>query len=162
MALTKLNNQSIAALTDFNLSTDDLPVGSVLQVVSAATGADTTFSSTSYTTMIGATITPTATSSKILVIYNINSTWKSAAANNDEANCYLHKNGTGLIHLDGITPYNQALIGNSAGSVAGTYLDSPNTTSATTYDFRVSMSNGSLRVNTEGGTSAMTLLEIAG
>jgi len=33
MALTKLNNQSIAALTDFNLSTDDLPAGSVLQVV---------------------------------------------------------------------------------------------------------------------------------
>ena len=32
MALTKLNNQSIAALTDFNLSADDMPSGSVLQV----------------------------------------------------------------------------------------------------------------------------------
>lgn len=32
MALTKLNNQSIASLTDFNLSTDDMPTGTVLQV----------------------------------------------------------------------------------------------------------------------------------
>jgi hypothetical protein len=162
MALTKLNNQSIAALTDFNLSADDMPSGSVLQVVSAATGADTTFSSSSYTNMIGATITPTTSSSKILVIYNVNSTWKPGSETSAEANCYLYKNGSGLIHLDGITPYNNAAIGNSAGSIAGTYLDSPNTTSAITYEFRISMSSGSLRINTEGGTSAMTLLEIAG
>ena len=32
MALTKLNNQSISNLTDFNLSADDMPTGSVLQV----------------------------------------------------------------------------------------------------------------------------------
>ena len=32
MALTTLNNQSISNLTDFNLSTDDMPTGTVLQV----------------------------------------------------------------------------------------------------------------------------------
>ena len=40
MALTKLNNQSIAALTDFNLSSDDLPAGAVLQVTTKKSGTN--------------------------------------------------------------------------------------------------------------------------
>jgi hypothetical protein len=65
MALTKLNNQSIAAVTDFNLSADDLPAGSVLQVHYAKLSTAVDTSSSTYD-VITTTFTPKASSSTLL------------------------------------------------------------------------------------------------
>ena len=68
MALTKLNNQSIAALTDFNLSTDDLPAGTVLQVQSDSVQSDLTTNSGTYaSTGLSIDFTPKSSNSTIYV-----------------------------------------------------------------------------------------------
>jgi hypothetical protein len=66
MALTKLNNQTIADLTDFNLSADDMPSGSVLQVVVGEEPTSIAVNSTGYT-FLQTYITPKSSSSKIIV-----------------------------------------------------------------------------------------------
>jgi len=83
MALTKLNNQSIAALTDFNLSTDDLPAGSVLQVQFASTTATQSYShagnGVQVTTPLSCNITPLSSTSKIYISLDLR--WASSNAN---------------------------------------------------------------------------------
>jgi hypothetical protein len=114
--------------------------GKVLQVVSATTTTSTVISSTTLTdTTITATITPTLSTSKILVICSVNS---RVLRNNVKA-------AGGLILLRGATTiadynnggYNWIFPDCRAGgtqislgmSGAINYLDSPATTSATTY-----------------------------
>ena len=133
--------------------------GHVVQVVNGASSTDATYSSSSYTTIMQATITPKFISSKILIIYNFNSTWKNNTT--AEGNWSIFRDSTNIAHVDGITPYNGTSTNNTAGSVAGTYLDSPSTSSAITYYGKLSITNGSVRLNTEGGLCAITLQEIA-
>ena len=52
--------------------------------------------------------------------------------------------------------------GNIASQIAYTYLDSPNTTSATTYKTMFKASSGSCQVNDNSAPSTITLMEIAG
>ena len=136
--------------------------GAVVQVVSANFTTDTTYSSSGVVKILGLDITPTSASSKILVVYNINAIWKSGSSSTSEANYYLYRdNAVSITHLDGITPYNGAAQGNSAGSIAGSFLDSPASTSTKHYSLEISVNAGSVRVNTEGGTCTITLMEIA-
>ena len=137
--------------------------GSVLQVVSTNFTSDTNYSSSGVVKIFGLNITPKYSSSKVLVVYNINSIWKTGSYSNAEANWYLYRdNSVSLAHLDGITPYNGLSEGHSAGSIAGSFLDSPASTSTKHYSLEISVNAGVVRVNTEGGTSSITLLEIAG
>lgn len=74
MALTKLNNQAIASLTDFNISTDDMPSGSVLQVVkfSSNSALNVTTSNTWVSvTPSSVTITPKQTGSTFVYVANL-------------------------------------------------------------------------------------------
>jgi len=154
MALTKLNNQSLSAVTAAGL-----PAGSVLQVVEGVYSTQTDIPSTSYTDSgLSVSITPTSTSSKILVITNVQA----------------YVNGTGLIGLNVVRGSTQIVeaskaLGfqdNSAGIVALTKLDEPSTTSATTYKVQMkhtSLSGGSTaRINQTDGGARITLMEIAG
>lgn len=144
MALTKLNNQSIAALTDFNLSTDDLPSGTVLQVVQAKK-TDTQSSATSGTTPVvigglSCTITPSSASSKILVTVNIG--FLSSNTGNHQS-LAIHRNGTMISEATGdaasIRPRRTFGLGHNSGAdwegaaLSFSYLDSPATTSSLTY-----------------------------
>ena len=144
-----------------NLGSRVMAAGHVVQVVSANFTTDTNYSSSSTVKIVGLDITPTYSSSKVLVVYNINSIWKSASDATAEANWYLLKDGVGIAHLDGITPYNQLAEGHSAGSIAGSFLDSPASTSTKHYSLDISVNAGTVRINTEGGTSSITLMEIA-
>ena len=120
-----------------------------------------------------ATITPSASSSKILILVNV-----SFCLNGDN-NAFLQL-------LRGSTVINSGSSGNetawtainsnatafrySAAQQACNYLDSPSTTSATTYKVQTKVANGSttLSINrrpddTEFGISSnITLLEVAG
>jgi hypothetical protein len=145
--------------------------GKVLQVVSATTTTSTVISSTTLTdTTITATITPTSATSKILVICSVNS---RVLRNNVKA-------AGGLILLRGATTiadynnggYNwifpdcrasgtQISLGMSG---AINYLDSPATTSATTYKIqgRVEDTADSSTITFQytSTPSTITLLEI--
>ena len=136
--------------------------GSVLQVVQGVltqSGGGTVTSSTSYvTTGITATITPTSTSSKILI--TVSSNYDTEAAGRQPA-WTIYRNSTQLSSAAGFGN------GYSAGSRLITsfsinFLDTPSTTSATTYTLYGKTFGGAVEFNTQGITSTITLQEIAG
>jgi len=140
--------------------------GGVLQVVNATYSTQvSTSSGTFQDTGLSATITPSSSSSKILVIWAINGTY-SAAGVGVETN--LVRTSTQLVYTENLAARDGA--GNDAGSgtSGGTYLDSPATTSATTYKCQFRSRSGASAVYVQhtgsGGasTSMMTLMEIVG
>ena len=139
--------------------------GKVLQVVQTVfTGAKST-SSTSLVDVSGASvsITPSSTSSKVLVLVNANDSQKG----NDSAvsgTMALLRGSTQLIQLGGQIGYTGAANYNNVGTVSAIYLDSPATTSATTYKLQFSTNSGNtFYINANSNTDSMiTAVEIAG
>jgi hypothetical protein len=148
----------------------------VLQVVS--TNKSDTFSVTSgsYTDVTGlsVSITPSATSSQILVIASINGSQDIGI--NDSA-VQLVRGSTAIAigdasgsHVQASTMF-QAYFGSSSDFVGITFLDSPATTSATTYKIQVRSVTGSAityinRSKTDNATgprtvSSITVMEIS-
>ena len=138
----------------------------VIQVVSASTTTQTLITSTSMTDSgITATITPTLSTSKILVIFSA-PTRIARAANNASAGAQVLRGATKIIdmntesYLGGqiITSTNTDFI----GQMTNHYLDSPATTSATTYKVqgKVTDSGGNLYFQVNSAQSTITLIEI--
>ena len=137
--------------------------GKVLQVVSALT---TTFASNSTTTYadtnLTATITPTLNTSKILVLVNQNGCGKAAA--NTWEFLRLVRGSTTLIEICDSIAYTGGSVGLRGQSIGASYLDSPATTSATTYKTQFKSQTTDtvyVQVNDSGTVnSTITLLEI--
>jgi hypothetical protein len=105
----------------------------VLQVVTAT--YDTPVSSSANTfsdTGLTATITPQSSSSKILVIVNQNGVSKSAGNAGNGVSIALLRGASIITYPATGAAYTATAIQNFV-TVSATYLDSPNTTSATTY-----------------------------
>jgi len=139
------------------LTTTNPKAGNIIQVVSAENTAVQSYSGTSqYHTAMSINITPSATSSKIFVCFNMNIGVNSTGA------------GTGAKILRGST---DILIGDADGSrtrgqvaqftchsnttnttrfITPSYLDSPNTTSQVTYNFQVYCSSQTIFINRSG------------
>jgi hypothetical protein len=150
----------------FNNSTVQASAGSVLQVVNATYSTQITTASTTFIdTGLTATITPKFSTSKILVLVSQNGCYKGAG--NTYIQLKLLRNGTNLINMESIAVYSNTAVavGNSASST--NYLDSPATTSATTYKTQFCSGDNSTTVavqltNGFQPTSTITLMEIAG
>jgi hypothetical protein len=134
-------------------------VGKVLQVVQAkgSTGRQI-YTSSSYLTILSASITPSSATSKILVSVHSSATRTSNGYINSRI--YCSTNGTMPLAIDTQTAY---LAGSTAehsvGSISGEALDSPNTASAITYELQVAIANGaSMFVD---GQPVITLMEVA-
>ncbi len=148
----------------------DLPTGSVLQVVQTVfEGSLTTTSNTLAATGLACTITPSATSSKILVtvtgggqgtdgndVGNLNSIYRSigggTAATIAESGTDMQVNYAAMGGTWMVTPHSMQK------------LDSPNTTSAVQYlhYFATRDAGNTSQSNFLGGEVNMTLMEIAG
>ena len=138
--------------------------GKVLQVVQGVTTTETTITSTSLTdTTITATITPTSATSKILVMIT------SHAASYRDADGQF----SGAAVLRGATTIMNYATDKFGGIGAGNatfvfnrrfasmnYLDSPATTSATTYKLQASISTGANNayLTFQGGSSPSTII----
>lgn len=147
--------------------------GKVLQVVSATTTTSTLISSTTLTdTTITATITPTLSTSKIMVIASVNS---RVLRNNVKAagGLVLYRGATNILDYNNggyswlfpdVRTSGTGTQISHASSNAVTYLDSPATTSATTYKMqgRVEDTADSATITFQysGTPSTITLLEI--
>jgi hypothetical protein len=158
MALIKLNNQSLTAVTSAGL-----PSGTMLQVVNGTFSTQTSaLTSSTYTdTGLTATITPSSTSSKILVSANIPDAHNGGTVSLLFLN--LVRDSTQLIEFVKHGDYNSGVsIVTYGGSTS--YLDSPATTSATTYkvQFKVNTNGGSQSLFLNNSTGTITLMEIAG
>ncbi len=178
MALVKLNARSATAL-DATVLTGNLPAisgasltgisgGKVLQVQSMNYSTEVNRTSTSYgDTGVDDTITPSATSSKILVIATIGEIsignngvtgidmklWRSIGASDTDLITQLTND------VGGFTTSN---IYRDLPHVSCTYLDSPNTTSECRYRiaFKGNNTDTYVGVQQHSSTSSITLMEI--
>jgi len=152
------------------LSRSNMPTGSVLQVVS--TNKNDTFSttSTSFTDVTGlsVSITPTLTTSKILVFVNTN---YSPSGSSTLATYNLVRDSTNIAQPATAPTYTGSFVAytNAADTVltpSFNFLDSPATTSSTTYKIQVKINTGTLYTNRRlsvdtASTSTITVMEIA-
>jgi hypothetical protein len=149
--------------------------GGVLQVVSATKVDAFTTTSTSFTDVTGltASITPTSTSSKILVLSKVAINTRSAAIGDIQLL-------RGATIIGGGTAVGSRTSGMSAfySGVAGTtdlstnFLDSPASVSSQTYKIQTRTNTGTLGINTVADdanaalvtrtSSTITLMEVAG
>lgn len=136
-----------------------LPTGCVLQVVQG-TYATNTFNSTGSLADSGltATITPQFASSKILVLVNQAGVVAQSATNG--VTVTLLRNSTPILEFAKYLGY---IIADIITNASSSYLDSPATTSATTYKTQFSRSSGSgqVIVQANGAVSTIILMEIA-
>jgi hypothetical protein len=157
------NTITLPATTGTMLTTGSPQSGGVIQVVSSNYSTYTTTTSTSYIASgLTATITPKFSTSKILVLITLGSV---TSQNSSSAVLFsLYKNGSSLISFENCFGYGSSI----CADVASNYLDSPATTSATTYAiYWKSWSGNSVQFNnyavSAGLTnSTITLMEIAG
>jgi hypothetical protein len=151
----------------------------VLQVISVNDTAIRATSSTSYSNTIAATITPTSSTSKILVLCNVIIGTSSSLSTLHK----IYRGGTqvlqgssvsGATSASGSNAYGGSNDGNNNEAVVIQGIDSPATTSATTYQVKwASPQGGTIRMNDLGSGSRsqsysqtsmsnITLIEIAG
>jgi hypothetical protein len=140
--------------------------GKVLQVVNATSTTQTNVASTTYTdTTLSATITPSSTTSKILVIYSQVLNCERSAIGT-AAKLQLLRGSTSIQNLGFIQNMNATGASFTAltAMVTSSCLDSPSTTSATTYKTQIAANttaNGGIAIaQIDSNPSSMTLLEI--
>ncbi len=131
--------------------------GKVLQVVSATTNTqvDTT-SATFVTSGLTATITPTSTSSKVLIITSM-----SIRSTSNVGYVTLFRGsvaGTNLVTNTGLIVIYTG--GNVYGNGSTNFLDSPATVSAQVYTVGIRSAGGSTTTAQVDNTSSMVLMEI--
>jgi hypothetical protein len=146
--------------TGIKWATPAVAGGKVLQVVSATYSTQAGSSVTSYAdTGLTATITPTLATSKILILIS----QQIEKTSGNAANGFNMKTFRGateiLAHADLL--YTGSTIAN-VGMYSINYIDSPATTSATTYktQFANGVAASQVRVNYNSSISSITLLEI--
>jgi hypothetical protein len=144
--------------------------GKVLQVVSGTYATQTTIATTTFTdTGLTLSITPTLSSSKVLVIAS--QTFYAGRDSGQAGGNLRLVRGATTVYTAGGTGGNEAFyVGTSASNprIAGlcaiNYLDSPATTSSTTYKIQIrsyeSTSNADVTCQAGTATSTITLLEI--
>lgn len=158
MALTKLNNQSLSAVTSAGL-----PTGTVLQVVQGSTSTSVSATSSYIDTGLTATITPSSTSSKILVMVQQQGC-KATLISTGCVDIKLQRNSSDIYNF-AIAYFYGYVSTEFRSDISGCYLDSPSTTSATTYKTVFKANNGGTStVQNDGANtvSTITLMEIAG
>jgi len=141
-----------------------MPAGAVLQVQQGllTTQIATTTLNTFVTTGLTASITPSSSTSKILATV---SGTGFASGSNVQGVFTLYKNSTNLSTYGFTTVY--ASSGATQGGIAFSYLDSPATTSSTSYTLYFSLANaaGTITFNSPSGfgqgTATIILQEIA-
>ena len=160
-----VGNGDITGLVAGALPSTVIGTGSMLQIVSSYTASSiTTTSGSPVDTNLSASITPTSSSSKILVLLSTNGyTSRQTSVSFGDMYLYIIRGSTQIAASRhginfGMNTWTDTIFGQN-GLV---YLDSPATTSSTTYKLQASVSNSqSLQVPFQA-FATMTLMEIAG
>jgi hypothetical protein len=133
--------------------------GKVLQVVSTFNSTNYSTSSASYQDGFSASITPSSASNKILVIGHTGSCDSDTAGNNITITVFRDATDLAAGNFFAGARFESA---NALGNISFVNLDSPNTTSSTTYTvkFKKGAGGGTVYLNNSGKNS-ITLMEIA-
>ena len=155
---------SLPAVTGTVLTDTSPKAGNVIQVVNATYTTTTSTTSTSFVdTGLTASITPSSSSSKILVIATVNGVGKDGAT---QIAFRLLRGSTTISNYESAAAYTGSGANNFVGSCGVEYLDSPSTTSSTTYKVQFKSVGGATIYAQSGGAgdgsaSSITLMEIA-
>ena len=140
--------------------------GKILQIVQGTTTTETRNSTNVLAdTTLTADITPASTSNKVLVLLNQAGCDKSSGNTGNQMILKLLRGASVIATFANNAGYTNSALTLSFGSVGCAYLDSPSTTSATTYKTQLSNGNNTAAVGvqgTGGETSTITLMEIVG
>lgn len=133
--------------------------GKVLQVVQATKTDSTLSTSSSYVaTGLSVDITPSASTSKVLVLV---SAYVDDNANGTQSYYTIYRGSTNLGHSTGGMLGRYVGGARSRGSINMNYLDTPNATSATTYQVYFRNGSGSnIQINSESSTITIIAMEI--
>ena len=162
------------------LTTTNPKTGNILQVVQHSTNSEVSSTNASYVDSgLSGAITPSTSSSKILVI--VNQFYRFTRSSSQSGGGFQLLRGstviqTGPNNSSGSEPYGVYLVVGGAseiemyGRYCLEYLDSPNTTSSTTYKTQMAphttASSATVRAQYQAGgenaTSYLTLMEVAG
>jgi hypothetical protein len=138
--------------------------GRVLQVVNATYSTSAGNSTSTYAdTGLSASITPSSSSNKILILINQSGLYKISGNNNNSVNVKLQRGSTDILVFARAYGYTGSALDNISGSASCCYLDSPSTTSSITYktQFANFTNSASVTVQANGESSTITLMEIA-
>ena len=160
MAIIKPNNNTISAITA-------LPTGlggKVLQVVSTQNGTNVAFTSTTYADVITLAITPTKSTSDILIQANLQYQGNTSSGQDQGTGFKIYRDSTELLTSGGyqsyLYDYGDSIDNRTNFSVS--YLDTAhNTTSQVTYKIQGNNNTGggTLTFN-DTGRSTLWLMEI--
>lgn len=167
MALTKLNNNSLHAITDGSALKN--ATGGILQVKTGvySTEKNVTTAGTYEDTGLSLSITPTSTSSDILIVYAMH--FRINSDNSDVGMAFRVVRDSTVID-DPTTSYDNYSYDGTGRTDSRTsdtkfYLDSPATTSAVTYKIQMTSyteTGANTRAQSDGNKSRIMLMEIAG
>ena len=163
--MSTLEVKAIQAPSGFDL---DMPAGHIIQTVSADIGALTTTSSTSFVdTNASISITPKFASSKIMATFTFAmALWGQARARGSyqllRGSTVISGGANEVIQIREVSGSSQEV----TLPICLSYVDSPNTTSATTYKIQIcaTSSGGNAQLVGQGNTRPghMILQEVAG
>ena len=142
--------------------------GTVLQVINAKTETLVTLSSATYTdTGLTASITPSSTSSKILVIVNQNGMKTHSNNASNDIGVMLLRGSTQINNFSREYGFTGTTQYTAMATFSTSYLDSPSSTSAVTYKTQFSNmdgggAGGTVYAQTASSESTIILMEIAG
>ena len=159
------SGQALVSDGDGTFSWADAGGGKVLQVVSTTKTDTTSTSSTGFTDISGlsVSITPSSTSSKILVMYSVSGT---ANIGNSGVKFRLLRGSTGIYENGGMSFQGSSVNTFCFVHQAAQTLDSPSTTSSTTYKLQFANTGGSTSYinrtenNVGKAASSITVMEI--
>lgn len=137
--------------------------GKVLQVVQAQTTTAASSTSTTFAdTALTASITPSATTSKVLIMMTVAECYKSAGATNNGLKLRMVRGSTGINQFGSAALYNTQNADNF-NTISASYLDSPSTTSSTSYTLQIATQASGFQVgaiDNPNSVSTIILMEI--
>jgi len=135
--------------------------GKIFQVLQQTYSTPTTNGTESYAdTGITLNITPSSASSKVMIFVTVAGMYRSA---NDCSARFQLMRGASSIHEFEKNIMNSGGVANQTGTTVTNYLDSPATTSATTYKVqfrRNPAGGGTIGINLDSSISTITLMEV--
>tara|TARA_Y100001937_G_scaffold14102_1_gene18847 strand:- start:1135 stop:1671 length:537 start_codon:yes stop_codon:yes gene_type:complete len=140
-------------------------MGKILQVVSATDSTERSTTSSSYVTgsnTLSVSITPASTSNKVLLIANLGSLYFNTS--NQTINTTIYRDSTNLGTADGLSEQRSTSnVGYDwSQDVSLSFLDSPSSTSALTYQVYFKTSASTANLNKGSATASIVAMEVAG
>jgi hypothetical protein len=154
MALTKINNNTLSAITGLPAGVG----GKVLQVVTGETGTQVTHSTSYADTGLSASITPSSTSNKILILVDQCVYWTT-----NGLTIRILRDSTSVFEQPVAYTVYDDTVANHRSIYGIQYLDSPSSTSSLTFKTQCKLhTSGTITTQDNSNKSRITLMEIAG